>query len=85
MAGSTLHSRRRQPNVSVTLIRDPRSPSAIATETTTWHGFGLWRRSWLSKRLLLHEDVDLVVEAAAQRYDVFTATSASADSLIASR
>jgi hypothetical protein len=37
-------------------------------------------------RLLLPEDVDLVVEAAVQRYDAFTtAARASTDSLIASR
>ena len=33
-------------------------------------------RELAAKRLLLPEDVDLVVEAAAQRYDVFTATRA---------
>jgi hypothetical protein len=39
-----------------------------------------------ARRLLLPEDVDLVVEAAVQRYDAFTtATRASTDSLIASR
>jgi hypothetical protein len=46
---------------------------------------GAVARELAAQRLLLPEDVDLVIEAAAQRYDAFTATRASSESLIASR